>query len=247
MPLVHKRPAEGGRRDEAPRPGGDGPDSERLCRAAHEGNLDAVKELLTEGADANARVPDGSRRTALHFACAHFSHRYVPIAALLLHCGADARAEDADGATCLDYATNPQIGALVHAHKDRLAAARFTPRERVWCTETMARQWASVGGRALWRLVVLKLLEKRIDRQHRELEGLPIDLTHIDAIGAADDGDEDGARRRQARAATPRRRRGRRRGARGRRRGGRPPQTTGRRRARRRHRDDDSQMSQGAP
>ena len=69
-----------------------------LMRAADKGDLDAVRRLLAEGAEVNAR--DWMGRTALLHACVHGGANPLVIAALLA-AGADANAQDKGGTTAL--------------------------------------------------------------------------------------------------------------------------------------------------
>ena len=65
--------------------------------AAEEGNVEAVKQAIADGADVNAKGDIG--RTPLHWA-ANEGHK--EIAELLISEGADVNAMDNDGETSLD-------------------------------------------------------------------------------------------------------------------------------------------------
>ena len=70
-----------------------------IHRAARDGNIEAVKQHLADGADVNAKLDRGY--TALHYA-AHEGHK--EIAQLLIAAGADVNAKDDDGHTPLHQA-----------------------------------------------------------------------------------------------------------------------------------------------
>ncbi len=74
-------------------------DQTDLHKAALEGDVERVKELLKKGADQNIQDEDGD--TPLHNAA---SGGNVNVAKLLLVYGADPTVEDKDGKTPLDLA-----------------------------------------------------------------------------------------------------------------------------------------------
>ena len=69
--------------------------------AAHDGDIEAIKQHIADGADVDAKLDRGY--TALHYA-AHEGHK--EIAQLLIAAGADVNAKDDDGRTPLHYAAN---------------------------------------------------------------------------------------------------------------------------------------------
>ena len=73
-----------------------------IHKAANEGNIEAVKQHIADGADVNAK--NGSERTPLHIA-ALFGDK--EISELLIANGADVNAKYKDGETPLDVATYP--------------------------------------------------------------------------------------------------------------------------------------------
>jgi len=73
-----------------------------LAQAASEGNIEAVKQAIADGADVNAR--DGLYGTPLHEA-AWKGHK--EIAELLITKGADVNAKDDGGLAPLDWTTHP--------------------------------------------------------------------------------------------------------------------------------------------
>ena len=72
-----------------------------IHEAARDGNIEAVKQHLADGADVNARVNDGW--TPMHFA---IDYGRKEVAELLIAEGADVNAKDDDGETPLDIATD---------------------------------------------------------------------------------------------------------------------------------------------
>lgn len=84
---------------------------DELRRAASEGNLARVKELLDAGVDVNAKSNYGG--TALAFAC---DHDHTEVVKLLLERGADPNAKDSFyGATPLAWASTAEIVRLLLA------------------------------------------------------------------------------------------------------------------------------------
>ncbi len=96
----------------------------RLLTAAHTGDLDAARAALAEGADVEARDPDG--RTALLLAA--LADR-VPVAELLVAAGADPDAQDAreDSPWLVTGVTGsvPMMRALLPAGPDFGLTNRF--------------------------------------------------------------------------------------------------------------------------
>ena len=90
-----------------------------IHRAARDGNIEAVKQHLADGADVNAKLDRGY--TALHYA-AHEGHK--EIAQLLIAAGADVNAKGegrrgGGGMTPLDLAVKfhkPETVALLSLH-----------------------------------------------------------------------------------------------------------------------------------
>jgi len=139
-----------------------------VCGPLEQQLLDAIahcdKQSINGALGAGARVDfcderDGDR-TPLHLACSFFSERFVPVVALLLHCGADPERRDSRGLRPVDVATNPQVAALLHSHVARVAAVP-TQAELSGCVQHMSRQWSDVGGVSLWRFVVHELAALR--------------------------------------------------------------------------------------
>ena len=97
LTLPAASPAAAARADEAP-----------IIEAARAQDADAVRTLLADGADANARQPDGA--TALHWAAYRDDHE---ITALLLEAGADVRAANELGATPLWLAASNRSARMV--------------------------------------------------------------------------------------------------------------------------------------
>ena len=72
-----------------------------IHRAARDGNIEAVKQHLADGADVNAKLDRGY--TALHYA-AHEGHK--EIAQLLIAAGADVNVKFDDSLTPLDLVSS---------------------------------------------------------------------------------------------------------------------------------------------
>jgi len=87
--------------------------ADTLSQAVREGDVQAVKELLEAGADANARYAGG--RTALHIAV---SQGNTALAEQLLAGGADVNSKDKDGLTPLLLVSqnDTEMVALFHAY-----------------------------------------------------------------------------------------------------------------------------------
>ena len=82
--------------------------------AANDGNIEAVKQHLADGADVNAMNRHGD--SPLHLA-AQMGHK--EIVELLIAKGADVNAKDDDGDTPLDYAHRrvyTEVAALLRKH-----------------------------------------------------------------------------------------------------------------------------------
>ena len=101
-----------------------------LLRAAADGNVFKVDDLLSAGADANARTPDGA--TALMGAV---YYGYPQTSRLLMERGGDVNAATDDGVTALHYAAqqgHPDIARDLlqkGADPDAVSAAGNTPLE----------------------------------------------------------------------------------------------------------------------
>ena len=80
--------------------------NEALLQAAKDGNINKVKELLSEGANVNAK--DSNGKTALMYAA---EKGYLDIVKLLVNGGANIHAKDSKGKTAIMY-------ALDNKHKD---------------------------------------------------------------------------------------------------------------------------------
>ncbi len=106
-----------------------GPQSHML-RAAAEGNMFKVDELLSAGADVNARTSDGA--TALMVAV---YYGYPQTSRLLMERGADVNAKTDRGATALHYAAQRGNAVIVRdllakgADPDPVSGAGNTPVE----------------------------------------------------------------------------------------------------------------------
>lgn len=79
----------------------------RLLQLAANGNADAARQLVKEGADPQARSPDG--KSGLHFAINYSEYNYTSkgreMLSLFLNRGVDINAGDNTGATPLHYAS----------------------------------------------------------------------------------------------------------------------------------------------
>ena len=94
------------------------PEADRALRkAANEGNIEAVKQHLADGADVHAKDKHGW--TPLHYAACD-GHK--EIAELLIAKGADVNAEDVlSGRTPLDYADGETVD-LLRKHGGKMGA-----------------------------------------------------------------------------------------------------------------------------
>ena len=98
------------------------PEADRaLLKAANEGNIEAVKQHLADGADVHAKDKHGW--TPLHHAAAECEGEdvgYKEIAELLIAKGADVNAMDVlAGWTPLDYADG-EIGNILRKHGGKI-------------------------------------------------------------------------------------------------------------------------------
>jgi ankyrin repeat protein len=80
-----------------------------LHKAAKEGNLKLVKELVSKGADVNAKDKYG--RTPLHYAA---KEGHLDVVKFLVSKGADVNAKDEKGNTPLDAAT-PEVAEYLRS------------------------------------------------------------------------------------------------------------------------------------
>ena len=88
-----------------------------IHEAAFDGNIEAVKQHLADGADVNAKRGDGA--TPLHLA-AYGGHK--EIAELLIAKGADVNAKDYRGKTPLEYAKRKgETADLLRKHGGKTA------------------------------------------------------------------------------------------------------------------------------
>jgi ankyrin repeat protein len=108
----------------------------RLLQAAKDNDIEAVRRLLRQKADANASQGDGA--TALHWAARVDN---VAIADLLLRAGAHMNAANDDGATALYLACTNRSTAMV----DRLLAAGADPNSKLLNGETALMTCARTG------------------------------------------------------------------------------------------------------
>ena len=83
-------------------------DQQAMNEAALNGDLEKVRQLLSQGSDPNGIDPEG--RTALMFAS---FNGHTEIVRLLLEAGADVRTRDAMGRTALLYASTGPFAATV--------------------------------------------------------------------------------------------------------------------------------------
>ena len=92
------------------------PPSISIILAAHDGNIEAVKQHISAGTDVNAKNNHG--QTPLYHSCLPFIHTDNPveIVELLIENGADVNAKDAIGSTPLDHAETMQIADLLRKH-----------------------------------------------------------------------------------------------------------------------------------
>lgn len=79
-------------------------DIQAMFDAVLNGNTDAIKGMLANGADINAADNDGT--TPLHLAAMDLQ---PAVAQMLLECGADPNARESDGRTALRYAVDPNL------------------------------------------------------------------------------------------------------------------------------------------
>jgi ankyrin repeat protein len=121
-----------------------GADEPRLIETVKSGNVDAVRALLKERVDVNARQGDGA--TALHWAVHRNDGSVVD---LLLRAGATPDLADDTGATALYLACVNRSGPMV----ERLLQARANPNAALVSGETVlmtcARTGEATGVRAL--------------------------------------------------------------------------------------------------
>ena len=83
-----------------------------IHRAAHEGNIEAVKQHIAAGTDVNKKT-SRNESTPLHSAA---SNGQKDIVELLIANGADVNAKDEYGETSLDFAWKPEIADLLRKH-----------------------------------------------------------------------------------------------------------------------------------
>jgi len=81
-----------------------------ILKAAQDGNIEAVKQAIADGADVNAKNTSGM--TPLHWAA---NRGHEEVAELLISKGADVNAKDIGGYTPLDY-TEGETAALLRKH-----------------------------------------------------------------------------------------------------------------------------------
>ena len=88
-----------------------------LHKAAHEGNIEIVKFLVSEGADVNIKSPNGS--TPLHQAAASENTadvaKRVEIAKFLIFQGAEVNVKNDKGETPLGVANTEEMRAILRA------------------------------------------------------------------------------------------------------------------------------------
>ena len=111
-------------------------DDLRLVEAVKQGDQEAVRSLLQQGADVNAREADGA--TALAWATHRADSKTVE---LLLSAGADPSAASDYGVTPLSLACTNRDGVLV----DRLLRAGAEPNAAKWTGETPLMTCAGTG------------------------------------------------------------------------------------------------------
>lgn len=160
-----------------------------LALAANRGRLGAVRELITAGADVNARSHHNGW-TALHYAVAPDwtgdDRGFIGIARTLVKAGADPDAMDARGNTplmhlrCDDYRMGVLLigaGAQVNARNQdgwtpllhALATGRTTNAEYliskgadITDPEIQARAWRILGNSQYWRILQLVQVLRRL-------------------------------------------------------------------------------------
>ncbi|CAH0369602.1 unnamed protein product [Pelagomonas calceolata] len=98
--------------------------SKAFCRAANDGNLEAVKKSIRDGADIDYRCPTSiGKETALFIAS---QNGHTEVVRLLLEAGADANIVDHQGGTPLYIAAQEKHGDVV-----RLLLAEVDPRDSI--------------------------------------------------------------------------------------------------------------------
>jgi pectate lyase len=151
--------------------------TESLHQAAHDGDIQQVKLLLSGGADVNERDKDGLGGTPLHKA-GEQGHRVV--AELLIANGADVNARDKDGITPLHYAagqghmTVAELLIAKGANVSAKSADDLTPLHfaalggsRVVARMLLAKG-ADVNAKDKWRITALHYAAKQGHRDMAE-------------------------------------------------------------------------------